>query len=132
MDIAETRKIEAYLQRLFGNSAIRVVPQPRRGKVADVYVGSDKLGEVSADEEDEEDYNFSMRFEAGATAGAPELTNYLARKLGSDRIRILRRAKKQDSFEAYLDEEYIGLLFVEEGKAARRYVLEIPILGFDL
>ena len=132
MDVQESRKIEGYLRRLFGNSNIRVVPKPRKDGSADVYLADDKLGEVNPDEEDDEDYNFSMEFRAGESADIPAISNYLGQKFGNDGIRAVRRAKKEDSLEAYLGEEFIGVVFIEGGKTGRSFIFEVPILGIDL
>lgn len=131
MDVQEIRKVEGYLRRLFDSPQIRVVPRPK-GNAAEVYLAEDKLGDLTADDEDQEDYNLRMEFRASASADLPELNNYLNQKFGNDRIRVVRRAKKQDSLEAYLGDEFIGVLFIEDGKAIRSFILEVPILGIDL
>jgi len=43
VDVQEVRKLDAYLKRLFGNSRIRVVPQPRKDNLAEVYIGEERL-----------------------------------------------------------------------------------------
>jgi hypothetical protein len=40
--------------------------------------------------------------------------------------------KKRDSLEAYLGDEFIGVLFVDDEKGRRSYILEMPILDMDL
>jgi hypothetical protein len=132
VDVQDIRRIETYLRKLFGNEQIRLAPVPRNKNAAEVYIADDKLGELQADEEDEEDYNFTMEFRVGASAELPELNNYLGRKFGNDRLRVVRRARKQDSLEAYLGDEFVGVLFIENGKSGRSCILEIPILGVDL
>jgi hypothetical protein len=42
------------------------------------------------------------------------------------------RPKKMDSLELYMGEEFIGVLFVENEKGRRSYILELPILDVDL
>jgi len=59
MDVAEIRKIEAYLRRLFGNPKIRVVPRPKKDDSVEVYIDDEFIAVISADE-DEGDYNFNM------------------------------------------------------------------------
>ena len=73
-----------------------------------------------------------MEFRVSASADVPALNNYLSEKFGNDQIRVIRRARKQDSLEAYLGDEFIGVLFIENDKANRRCILEIPILAVDL
>jgi hypothetical protein len=61
VDVQESRKIESYLRRLFGNAAIRVVPRPRKDDSAEVYIGEEFVGVLFIDDDDEErSYNFQM------------------------------------------------------------------------
>jgi hypothetical protein len=133
VDIQETQKIEAYLKRLFGNARLRVVP---KGEAGAVYVGEDNIGELSVDDDDDErSYNLRMEIPLGAKtdiADTKRLDGYLKRKFDNERIRVVARPKKQDSVEAYVGEEFIGVLFVDEEKNGRSYVFEMPILGIDL
>ena len=61
MDVAEVRKLDAYLKKLFGNARIRVVPRPKKEDSAEVYVGEEFIGVLFVDDEDDErSYNFQM------------------------------------------------------------------------
>ena len=61
MDVQESRKIETYLRRLFGNASIRVVPRPRKEDSAEVFIGEEFIGVLFVDDEDEDrSYNFQM------------------------------------------------------------------------
>jgi hypothetical protein len=60
------------------------------------------------------------------------LNAYLKRKFDNESIRVVPRAKKKDSLEAYLGDEFIGVLFVDDEKGRRSYILEMPILDMDL
>ena len=65
MDVAEVRKLDAYLKKLFGNAQIRVVP--KSGDFAEVFVGEDDLGELTVDDEDgDRSYNFRMVIQVGS------------------------------------------------------------------
>lgn len=135
MDVQEIRKIETYLKRLFGNPRIRVAPQ--KSDAAKVYVGEENIGELSVDDEDDErSYNLRMEIPLGESAGIQDVKRldvYLKRKFDNERIRVVARPKKQDSVEAYVGEEFIGVLFVDdEKKDGRSYIFEMPILGIDL
>jgi Protein of unknown function (DUF3126) len=136
VDVLEVRKLDAYLKRLFGNARIRVVP--KKGDSADIFVGEELIGSLNLDEDEEDDersYNFEMKITLGdASTTAPDLKKldaYLKRKFDNDRIRIIPRARKTDSAEVYVGEEYIGVVFFDE-KDARSSYFELPILGLDL
>lgn len=136
MDVQEVRKLDVYLKKLFGNARIRVVPRPGKGGSADVFIGEERLGDLKLDDEDEDlSYNFRMEISLGNVTGADQvkrLDTYLKRKFDNESIRVVPRPKKQDSLEAYLGEEFIGVLFVDDDKAPGFYILEMPILDMDL
>ena len=134
MDVHEVRKLDAYLKKLFGNAKIRVVPKTY--DTAEVFVGDDDAGELNLDDEDgDKSYNFRMVIQVGQDPSmqpVPTLTNYLKSKFANDKIRVVTRPKKMDSLEAYIDEEFLGVLFVENEKGRRSYIFELPILDVDL
>jgi hypothetical protein len=134
VNVAEVRKLDAYLKKLFGNAEIRVVP--KSGEFAEVFVGDDDLGEISVDDEDgDRSYNFRMVIQVGSDPSiqpVPTLNAYLRRKFDNDQIRVVTRPKKMDSVEAYLGDEFIGVLFLENEKGRKSYIFELPILDVDL
>jgi len=136
VDVQEVRKLDAYFKRLFGNPRIRVVP--KKNESADVFVGEERIGGLSLDEDEDDDersYNFEMKITLGdASTKAPDIKQldaYLKRKFDNERIRVVSRVKKTDSAEVYVGEEYVGVLFFDE-KDARVSILELPILALDL
>ena len=136
MDVQEVRKLDAYFKKLFGNSRIRVVPQPRKDDLAEVFIGEERLGDLNVDDEDEDrSYNFRMEIELGEVSEADQimrLNTYLKRKFDNETVRVVGRPKKKDSLEAYVGEEFIGVLFVDDEKSRGSYILEMPILDMDL
>jgi uncharacterized protein DUF3126 len=134
VDVQEVRKLDAYLKKLFGNANIRVVP--KAGETAEVFVGDDDLGELIVDDEDgDRSYNFRMVIQVGSDPSiqpVPTLNAYLRSKFENDNIRVVTRPKKLDSVEAYLGEEFIGVLFLENEKGRKSYIFEVPILDIDL
>ena len=134
MNVQEIRKLDAYLKKLFGNAQIRVVP--KGGEEATVSIGEDEIGELTADEDEgERSYNFRMVIQLGSDPTiqpVPALNAYLRRRFDNDQLRVVTRPKKMDSLEAYMGEEFIGVLFVENEKGRRSYIFELPILDVDL
>ena len=134
MNVQEVRQLDTYLKKLFGNPQLRVVP--KKNDLAEVFIGEDDLGELSADDEEgERSYNFRMVIQLGddpSIQPVPALTNYLRARFGNDNLRVVTRPKKMDSLEAYLGDEFIAVLFVENEKGRRSYILELPILDVDL
>ena len=134
MDVQELRQLDSYLKKLFGNARIRVVPQSEES--AQVFAGEDDLGELTVDDEEgERSYNFRMVIQLGndpSIQPVPALNAYLRSRFDNENIRVVTRPKKMDSLEAYIGEEFLGVLFVEEEKGRKSYIFELPILDVDL
>jgi hypothetical protein len=134
VDAQEVSKLDGYLKKLFGNQRVRVVT--KGAKTAEVFMGEQDLGEITIDDEDGDlSYNFRMEIDLGQQtdlAPAPMLTAFLRRKFDNENIRVVGRPRKTDSLEAYVGEEFIGVLFIENEKGRRSYILELPILDVDL
>jgi hypothetical protein len=134
VNVQEIRQLDAYLKKLFGNEAVRVVP--KGGDEAKVYIGEDEIGDLTADEDEgERSYNFRMVILLGSDPSiqpVPALNAYLRRRFDNDQLRVVVRPKKMDSLEVYMGEEFIGVLFVENEKGRRSYIFELPILDVDL
>jgi len=134
VDVLEVKKLDAYLNKLFGSASIRVVP--KKGDTAEVFIGEDDLGELTVDDEDgDRSYNFRMVIQVSSDPSfqpIPALSAYLRGKFDNDNIRVVMRPKKTDSVEAYIGEEFLGVLFAENEKGRRSYIFELPILDVDL
>jgi Protein of unknown function (DUF3126) len=134
VNVQEIRQLTAYLKKVFGTSDIRLAP--KAGDAADVYIGEDEIGEMTADEDEgERSYNFRMVIQVGndpSIQPVPTLNAFLRRRFDNDKIRVVTRPKKMDSLEAYIGEDFLGVLFVENEKGRRSYIFEMPILDFDL
>ena len=133
MDVQEVKKLDAYLKRQFGNARIRLVP--KGADSADVFVGEERIGGLTVDDEDDErSYNFEMKMVLGEAASVKmlkPLEAYLRRKFDNERIRVVARPRKTDSVEVCIGEEYLGIVFFDE-KEPRSCYFELPILDFDL
>ena len=134
MDVVEVKKLDAYLRKLFGNPNIRVVP--KKGDTAEVFIGEDDLGELTMDDEDgDRSYNFRMVIQVSSDPSfqpIPALNAYLRGKFDNENIRVVTRPKKTDSVAAYIGDEFLGVLFLENERGRRSYIFELPILDVDL
>ena len=134
MDATEIKQLDGYLKKLFGNPQIRVVP--KSADAAEIYIGEDDAGELTVDDDEgERSYNFRMEILLGSDPSiqpVPALNAYLRRKFDNENLRVVMRPKKMDSLELYMGEEFIGVLFVEDERGRRTYILELPILDVDL
>lgn len=134
MNVVEVRQLDAYLKKLFDNTHIRVVP--KSGETAKVFIDEDEIGDLTADDDEgERSYNFRMVIQVSADPSmqpVPTLTNYLRRRFDNEKIRVVTRPKKLDSVEAYIGDEFLGVLFLEAEKGRKSYIFELPILDVDL
>jgi predicted RNA-binding protein (virulence factor B family) len=133
VDVQEVKKLDAYLKKLFGNQRLRVVP--KKADEADVFVGEERVGGLTVDDEDEErSYNLEIKITLGEAANIKNLKTleaYLRRKFDTELIRVVARQRKTDSAEVYIGQEYIGVLFFDE-KETRSCYFEMAILALDL
>ena len=61
MDKQELQKLQDYLRRLFGNTAIKVVARPKKTDSAEVMIGDEFIGIISLDDEDgDRSFAFTM------------------------------------------------------------------------
>jgi Protein of unknown function (DUF3126) len=85
------------------------------------------------DEDDERSYNFRMDIAlTQPNEDVDRLNAFLRNKLGSEKIRVVPRAKKRDSLEAYVGDEFVGVLFIDDQRHDRSCVFEMAILDVDL
>ncbi|HXY89790.1 MAG TPA: DUF3126 family protein [Xanthobacteraceae bacterium] len=128
MEKSELDKVQNYLRRLFGNPEIRLVPRMRREDMAEVYIGGELNGMLSLDtEEGERSYNLQI--------GVPErelgpAQAWLRKVLGNPNIKVLARPKKKDSAEVFVGDEFIAVLFQEDG--GKSFAFQMAILDTDV
>ena len=144
MDVQEIRKLEHYLRTKFGNARLRVVPRPKKDDSAELYIGEKFVGVMTVDDEDEErsyDCDFSIdvpgavpHSRGGKAGGADveelrKVEGYMKTMFGTQGLVVRPRAKKGDSAEVYVGDEFIGVLFMDEKGS---YNFNMGIVAFDL
>jgi hypothetical protein len=124
----ELEQVQAYLRRLFGNPEIRLAPRAQRKDMAEVYINGNLNGMLSLDTEDgDRSYNLQV--------GVPEtqldrVMAYLRNLFANPNIKVLARPKKKDSAEVFIGEEFIAVLFLEDG--GKSFAFQMAILDTDL
>jgi hypothetical protein len=135
VDVAEISKLDIYLKRLFGSPRIRVVPRPQRDDYAEVMLGEEPFGRIVVDDEDDErSYNFEksiMLPDSKVTKldneTVAKVNAYLKTHLGA-KFTLHKRPTKTDSADLHAGDEFVGVVFVDDGGVA----LEMAILEQDL
>ena len=127
MDVQEVRKLDAYLKRLFGNPQIKVIPRSKNDDSAEVYIGERCVAELSVDDEDgDRSFQFEMTIKTADAQDIRKLDAYIKQVFGNPKMRVVSRPKKNDSVEVYLGEQFLGVLFTDDG------VFQMAILEDDL
>ena len=135
MDVAEIKKLDSYLKRLFGSPRIRVVPRPQRDDYAEVLLGEEPFGRIVVDDEDDErSYNFEKsitlpdsRVTKLDNETVAKVNAYLKKQLG-EKFVVRKRPTKTDSADLHAGDEFVGVVFADDGGLA----LEMAILEQDL
>jgi hypothetical protein len=128
VDKSELDQVQNYLRRLFHNSEIRLLPRAQREDLAEFYVGEKLHGMLSLDTEDG-DRSYNLQIGVPETQ-LPAAQAFLRTLLGTANIRVLARPKKKDSAEVYIGEEFIAVLFLEDG--GKSFAFQMAILDTDL
>jgi len=128
LDKAELRKLQEFLRQSFGNSDLRVTPNPRNPDNADVALGERVLGQISVDDEDGDR---SFAFEMKIPVGREVLQDYLRKLFENEKLKLIARARKTDSVELNNGDDFLGVISADD-KAGRSWTLQMAILDFDL
>lgn len=129
MDRQELDRLQAYLRRML-NPEIGVAARARREDMAEVILGDEPIGRITVDDEDG-DRSFNVTVPIEMASATPNMNEAVRNKFGNPRLRVVPRPKKTDSSEVYLDDEYIAVLFRDDG-SGRSWTFEMAVLDFDL
>ena len=128
MEKTELDRVQLYLRRLFGNHEIRVTARPQREDLSEVHIGGALIGMLSLDTEDgDRSYNFQAEIQEARFDRAQEA---LRKLFGNPNIQVQARPRKTDSADVQIGEEFIAVLFLEDGE--RSYSFQMAILDTDL
>lgn len=129
MDRQELDRLQAFLRRKL-NPEITVATRARREDMAEIILNDDPIGRITVDDEDgERAYNVTVPIEM--VSATPNMNEAIRGKFGNPKLRVVPRPKKTDSSEVYLDDEYIAVLFRDDG-SGRNWTFEMAVLDFDL
>jgi hypothetical protein len=128
VDKTELHKLQEFLRRSFGNDGIKVSIARKNPDDADVFLGERQIGSLAVDDEDGDR---SFAFEMKVPVERPVLQDYLRRLFENDKLKIVPRAKKNDSVELNCGEDFLGVISADDPKG-KSYTLQMAILDFDL
>lgn len=128
MNKTELRKLQDYLRSTLGNAGLRVSPDPREEDAADVSLGERKIAKLLVDDEDG-DRSFS--FEMKVPVARPAIEEYLRLLFDNPKYRVVARAKKTDSVELNLGQDFLGVISADDPKG-KTFTFQMAILDYDL
>lgn len=128
MDKSELRKLQAFLRQSFGNDDIRVALDPKNTDAAGVHLGERKIASITVDDEDG-DRSFAL--ELKIPVGRETLQEYLRALFENNELKIVARAKKNDSVELNNGPDFLGVISADDARGSS-YTLQMAILDFDL
>ena len=121
-------KLQEFLRQSFGNEGLRVTPGKKNADNADVHLGEKTIGSIIVDDEDgDRSFAFDMKVPVERAA----LQAYLRKLFENEKLRIVARAKKTDSVELNMGEDFLGIISADDPKG-RSFTLQMAILDFDL
>ncbi len=124
----ELHKLQDYLQRTFGNKAVRVQPHQGDADRADVSLGERRIATIAVDDEDG-DRSFS--FEMKIPVERATIESYLRLLFDNDKFKVVPRAKKTDSVELNVGSDFLGVVSADDPKG-KSFTLQMAILDYDL
>src|SRR4051812_41762569 len=124
VDVAEVKKLDSYLKKLF-SPRIRVVPRPQRDDYAEVLLGEEPFGRLVVDDEDDErSYNFEKsitlpdsRVTKLDNETVAKVNAYLKKQLG-EKFVVHKRPTKTDPAALHAGDEFVGVVFADDGGIA--------------
>ncbi len=136
MTPAEIKSLENYLRKTFDLDAIEVRKRAKNRDSVDVYVGESSIADIQKDVEDNETaYQFQMEWKVEnpklvTPSEIKSLENHLRNTFGLEAIEVRKRAKKQDSVEVFVKDEFVGVIYRDEENS--RVQFQMAILADDL
>ncbi len=128
LDKTELRKLQAFLRQSFGNEDMRVSLDPKNTEAAAVQLGERKIASITVDDEDG-DRSFAL--ELKIPVGRETLQEYLRALFENENLKIVARAKKNDSVELNNGPDFLGVISADDARGSS-YTLQMAILDFDL
>ncbi len=130
MEQTELDTLKTYLAELFGEDDLAVLQHPEDDEQALVVNGQTLFARIDKDEDEGElSYNFSKDIPDGPHE---ELDAHLKDVFNNDNVKLRKRPNKSDSAEVYRGDEFLGVLYDDEGSTDGMQVFNMAILDIDL
>ena len=129
MNEDEIASLADYLREVFAQPNLMVLPHPNEDDQAVVVLDQAVFALLSRDEEEGEvSYDLSKSV---PDQPPDELQEHFAEIFGGQKVSI-RKRKQDDSSEIYRGDEFLGVLYTDEGSEDEALVFNMAILDIDL
>jgi len=130
VDQSEVDSLTAYLSKLFSEPKLMVLLHPEDDDQALVAIEQSFFARIDRDEDEGElSYNFSMDV---PDQPHDELNEHFKTIFNTTGVEVRKRSNKQDSAEIYKGDEFLGVLYDDEGSQEGMQVFNMAILDIDL
>ena len=127
---SEIDSLTAYLCKVFSTSELLVLQHPEEADRALVAMGQEMFARIDRDEDEGElSYNFTKEV---PDQPHDELDAHFKAIFNSTTVQVRKRSNKTDSAEVYKGEEFLGVLYDDDGNAEGTQVFNMAILDIDL
>ena len=127
---SEIDSLTTYLCTLFNTSELVVLQHPEEDDQGLVAIGQEFFARVERDEDEGElSYNFSKEI---PDQPHDELNAHLKVIFNSTTVELRKRPNKSDSAEIYKGDEFLGVLYDDDGNADGMQIFNMAILDIDL
>lgn len=127
---SEIDSLQNYLCKLFNTKELMVLQHPEEDEQALVAIGQEFFARIERDEDEGElSYSFSKEI---PDQPHDELNEYVKTIFNSPAVEVRKRPTKKDSAEIYKGEEFLGVLYDDEGNTEGMQIFNMAILDIDL
>jgi hypothetical protein len=127
---SEIDSLTDYLCRLFNTSELTVLQHPEDDAQALVAVGQEFFARIERDEDEGElSYNFSKEV---PDQPYDEMVVHFQAIFNSPAVEVRKRANKADSVEVYKSDEFLGVIYDDDGNTEGTQIFNMAILDIDL
>jgi len=130
MQQSELDNLTAYLAGVFSNKELMVIQHPENDEEELVAIGQSFFARIERDE-DEGELSYSLTKEI-PDQPFDELKVHMKEVFNNPSIDVRKRGNKTDSTEIYKGEEFLGVLYDDDGNDEGMQVFNMAILDIDL
>ncbi|MEL7274578.1 MAG: DUF3126 family protein [Pseudomonadota bacterium] len=127
---SEIDSLTEYLGKVFNTRELMVLQHPEEDDQALVAIGQAFFAHLERDE-DEGELSYNLTKEV-PDQPYDEMVEHMRGVFNGANVEVRKRTNKTDSTEIYKEDEFLGVLYDDDGNADGMQVFNMAILEFDL